>query len=143
MTRASFANLTTGVGSGAAALELIAGATKGFYLRELQFSLAAATASIYGLGRPAAKGTTPASILFLPEESKDPSTMQAATALTWGVGPTAPTVFYKRVALSATVGDMATWYFDKLFVPATLTLVLWNLAANSAVNVNAVIDEVN
>lgn len=137
--------LTTGTGAGAAALEIIAGTLKGCWLRSIDFTLAAATASLYAIGRPAAKGVTPTTPLgFLIPESGDPvpSTVTATTALAWATPPTVPAAFYKQVSLPATVGAASPqWVFDKLFIPLGQTLVLWNLALNSAAYVNIVIDE--
>jgi hypothetical protein len=145
MTRGSLSVRTSGATLGSPALEIIAGASKGFYLREMQLSLNAATASVYALGRPAAKGVLPTTpVNFLCEESKDASPLQASVALAWTTtAPTAPTAFYKRISQPATIGDLATWYFDKLFVPAGFTIVLWNITVNSVADVNMVIDEVN
>lgn len=133
---------TSGAGSGAAALEVIAPSLKGCYLKELSFSLAAATASTYALGRPAAKGITPTSpVAAQYQDGVVP--MLTATALAWGTGPTAPTAFIRRSSLPATLGASIVWTFsDKgLFIPANTSLVLWNLAANGVADVSITIDE--
>lgn len=144
MIRASISRLTTGVGSGAAALEIIAGATKGFWLRQIDITLAAATASVYQIGRPTAKGITPTTpVLLMPEESADPTTCQVATALAWATPPTIPAQFYQSVALPAAIGAQAVFNFDRLWVPPLASIVLWNGAANGAIYVNITLDEAN
>jgi hypothetical protein len=142
MTRASLSRLTTSGTTGTAALELIAGAARGFYLRELTLTQVAATASIFGAGRPAAKGTTPTTPVFFQEENQfGLTTSTASTALAWGAGPTVPAVFYRQNQMPATVGAALQWLFGSLWVPAGSTFVLWNGGTNSVVQVNAVIDE--
>lgn len=143
MTRTSQAVRTSGAGAGAAALEIIAGATKGFWLRELTLSLVAATTSVYACGRPAVKGVTPTTpVVMIPEMSPNPSELQVSTALAWATPPTVPTYFHRRSSHPAAVGDKVTFTFAALFVPAGQTYVLWNIAANSVADVNIVIDEV-
>lgn len=144
MIRASISRLTTGVGSGAAALEIIAGATKGFWLRQIDLTLAVATASVYQVGRPAVKGITPTTpVLLMVEESADPTTSQAGSALAWATPPTVPTQFYQGAALPAAIGASVVFTFERLWVPATTSIVLWNGAANGAAYVNVLIDEAN
>lgn len=144
MTRASLERLTTGTGSGAACLEIIAGASKGFWLRQIDISIAAATASVFQFGRPAAKGVTPTTpVLLLPETSGDPTTIQAATALAWATPPTIPTQFYRGGQLQALVGDRLSWTFYNFYVPAATTVVVWNGSAVSTAYVNVTLDEAN
>lgn len=148
MIRTSTARTTTGAGAGSAALEIIAG-TRGFFLRWLDLSLVAATASIYQVGRPAAKGITPTAPVLFPMEGVsaapgyDATTIQAATALAWATPPTVPASFYRGASLAAAVGSTAAWEFDGVWVPAGGSIVLWNVLANSVAVVNIVIDEVN
>jgi hypothetical protein len=142
--RASIARLTTTSGTtGTAALEILAPTVKACHVVSIDLRLAAATASSYGLGRPAAKGTTPTSpVTLLPVTGNDFSAVQTKTALAWGVGPTLPTAFFRRVDFPATVGKAIKWVFAKgLFIPAGASLVLWNLATNGIVSVNVTVDE--
>lgn len=145
MTRASAARLTASGSSGAAALEIIAGATKGLWLRRIEVTLAAATASIFGVGRPAAKGITPtAPVLMLPDFSADPTTLQGSTAVAWGTGPTVPANFYRQVSLAAAIGAQAIFTFDNgLWLSPGTSFVLWNGAANAVAYVNVIADENN
>jgi hypothetical protein len=128
----------------AAAWEIRAAATPGrLKLMELGFFLAAATASVFGLGRPAAIGDTPTTpVDFLQE---DPANVLAAnvalSALAWGTGPTVPVPFLRRIALPAVVGTGVIWTFPEgLVIPVSDSIVLWNLGTNSVVDAYAVLD---
>ena len=128
----------------AAAWEIITGATPGrARLLELGIFLAAATASIYGLGRQAAAGVTPTTpVNFLPE---DPNDVLAAgviqSAVAWATGPTAPAAFLRRIALPATIGTGVIWTFPEgIVIPVSYGLVLWNIGTNGVVDAYAVID---
>lgn len=112
-------------------------------LLELGLFLNAATASVVGLGRPAAIGVTPTSpIDFLPEDPNDvlaSGVVQSAVA--WATAPTAPTNFFRMIALPATIGTGVIWTFPKgLVIPASSSIVLYLIAASSALRVYAVID---
>ena len=138
----SLANRTSGTTSGAAALEARTAATDRAALMEMDVFLAAATASTYGVGRPAAIGSSPTSpITVLAEDSGAPAgTVQ--TALAWGTGPTAPTNFFRRIALPATIGTGVIWTFPRgLLIAISSSIVLWNLATNGVVDCNIVVDE--
>lgn len=142
MIRTSIARRTSDGTTGAAALEIIAG-TKGVFLREVQVILAAATASTYGLGRPAAKGITPTSPVTNLGEGPSDATPLVKTALAWGTGPTLPADFFRRVGFPATIASSVKWEFiaPGLYIPPATTIVLWNLAANGVVDANVVVDE--
>jgi hypothetical protein len=127
-----------------AAWEIRAGASPGrLRIMEIGFFLAAATASIIGLGRPADIGDTPTTpVDFLPE---DPANILAAnvalSALAWGTGPTVPVSFLRRIALPATIGTGVIWTFPEgLVIPANGSIVLWNIAENSVLDAYAVLD---
>lgn len=155
MTRGSTSRRTTSGTIGTAALEIIAGPAKGFWLRWFEYTLVAATASVFAIGRPGSKGVTPtAPVAILPEAGgADLGAITATTALAWGTGPTVPTIFYRRSSLPATIGAEMVWPFGPtlpsrggftgggLWVPAGLSIVLWNIAANSLVDVSIVLDE--
>ena len=136
--------LTTGVTTGTAAWEIRTGATPGrARLLELGVFLNAATASIFGLGRPQAIGITPtAPVDFLMEDPNDVlASGVVQSALAWGTGPTVPTAFFRRIGLPATIGAGVIWTFPKgIIIPVSSSLVLWNLATGSAVNAYAVLD---
>jgi len=138
----SLANLTTATASGAAALELRTAATDRAALLELGVFLNAATASIFGVGRPAAIGMTPTSpITWLAEDPANPAGT-AQTALAWGTGPTVPANFFRRVNLPATIGAGVILSFPRgLVIAISSSLVLWNLSIVSAVNCHVMGDE--
>ena len=148
MTRCSISRLTSSGSSAAAALELIAGSSFGFWLRGLTLTLAAATASVYGLGRPAAKGITPTTpvALLLNGAVGTLGQVVTSTAIAWGTGPTVPVSFIRQASLPASIGAAATlvdvlYPGESIWVPAGASLVLWNGAANSVAYVNITVDE--
>jgi len=121
--------------SGAAAWEIITGATPGrARLVEIGFFLAAATATTIGLGRPQAAGNTPTTpVDFVPEDPNDvlaSGVIQSAVA--WGTGPTIPAYFMRRISFPAVIGSGVIWTFPEgIVIPVSSSIVLWNLAANS------------
>ncbi|MHA1481891.1 MAG: hypothetical protein ACTSQA_00450 [Candidatus Heimdallarchaeaceae archaeon] len=127
----------------AAAWEIRTGATPGrVKVIEIGLFLAAATASIIGLGRPAVTGITPTTpVDFLPEDPDDViATGIAQSSLAWGTGPTVPTEFIRRIALPATIGTGVIWTFPEgLIIPVSDSLVLWNLSTNSVLDAYAVL----
>lgn len=136
--------LTTGVTNATAAWEIRTSANVRARILEIGFTLNAATASIIGLGRPAAIGVTPTSpVDFQPEDPGDPTVAsQVQSALAWGTGPTVPTNFLRRVGLPATIGVGWVWTFPRgLVIPVSSSIILWNLATGSALNAYAVLDE--
>lgn len=141
MARYSLGTRTSNGTDAEAAYELIAGA-QGFNLLELRISLVAATATTIGLGRPAAKGVTPTTPVTLKAERDATTAALAASAVAWGTKPTIPAAFLRRAGLPATIGANVEWKFENgLVVPADATIILWNLATNSVLDVTAVIDE--
>lgn len=126
------------------AWELITGATPGrVKLVELGIFLAAATATTIGLGRPQAVGITPTTpVDFLPE---DPNNVLASgvaqSALAWATKPTIPIAFIRRISLPAVIGTGVIWTFPEgITIPVSSSLILWNLATNSVLDVYAVVE---
>ncbi len=139
----SLAVRTTGVATATAAWEIRTDATHRARLMELGVFLAAATASVYGLGRPAAIGVTPTTPVDF--EAEDPADVAIASALqsalAWATGPTVPAKFFRRMSLPATIGSGVIWTWPKgLAIPVSSSLVLWNLAANAVVDAHAVFE---
>lgn len=135
---------TSGATTGTAAWEIRTSANVRARLMELGVFLAAATASTYGLGRPAAIGVTPTTPVDFPgEDFADPTVAgQVQSALAWATGPTAPANFLRRISLPATIGTGIIWTWAKgLVIPVSSSIVLWNLATNGVVDAYAVIDE--
>jgi len=138
----SLANLTIGTASGAAAIELRTTATDRVSVTEIGAFLNAATASIIGIGRPAAIGITPTTpITWLAEDPASPAGT-AQTALAWATGPTVPANFFRRVNVPATIGAGFVLTFPRgLVIAVSSGLVLWNLQLNSALNCHFTGDE--
>lgn len=142
--RVNLAVRTTMVTNAHCAWEIRTGATPGrARLLELGLFLAAATASQYALGYPQAIGLVPtAPVDFLCE---DPNNVLASgvvqSALAWGTEPTIPTAFMRRIALPATVGTGVIWTFPLgIVIPASSSIILWNLAANGVLDAYAVLE---
>jgi len=142
--RVSLAVRTTGAADATPAWEIRTGATPGrVKVVELGLFLAAATASIIGLGRPAAIGVTPTDpVDFLQE---DPDDVLASgviqSALAWATPPTAPTAFLRRIALPATIGTGVIFSFPNgLVIPVSSSIVLWNLGTNGVLDAYACLE---
>lgn len=132
----------TGLGSGAACAELRSTSSLRPRIKQIEITLAAATASTFGLGRPAAIGVTPTSpVAVLGNDTID--TGVSVVALAWGTGPTVPANFMRRISLPATIGSGIIWTFsgDGLIVPLSNSIVLWNLSAVGAADVNFLLEE--
>lgn len=143
MARYSLASRTSNVTTGNACWELRSSSTDRLYVREIGITLAAATATTLGLGRPAAIGVTPTSpVTVLPMDTGDPAGT-GTVALAWGTGPTIPTQFLRRIGLPATIGAGIIWTFSDrgLVVPVSSSLILWNLSATGVSDVYVEIDE--
>jgi hypothetical protein len=136
-------NRTSGASSATPSWELYTSANARARLLELTVVMGAATASLISLGRPAAMGvgqTTP--VRGQAEDGADPAS-QSQTALAWGTtAPTAPTVFFRRFNLPATIGAGRVCTFPRgLVIPISFSVVLWNQGTNGVTDVDAVWDE--
>lgn len=133
---------TTAVTSATAAVEIRTASTDRPYIMELHLFLAAATASTYGIGRPAAIGVTPTSpVTVLAEDPAQPAGT-VTTALAWGTGPTVPVDFHRAISLPATIGTGVIWTFPRgLVIPVSSGYVFWNIATNGVIDAIAVVDE--
>lgn len=142
---------TTVVTTGAAAYEMRAASGARIAVREIKIFLAVATASTYGIGRPAAIGVTPTSpVNFIPRDYAGPTGTTTA-AVAWGTGPTVPAQFFDAVAIPAAVGNgvILTYGPNEFIVgpiqgaaAAVNSLVIWNLATNgNAVDISITVDE--
>lgn len=138
----SIANRTVSTTIGAACLEIRTAATDKPRIMEIGISIVAATASVFGLGRPQAIGVTPTTpVTVLAEDASDPAgTVQ--TALAWATPPTVPLNFFRRVSLPATIGAGVIWTFPNgLTIPVSSSLVVWNITTNSLADIWVVLDE--
>jgi uncharacterized protein (DUF1499 family) len=142
MALASLALRTSNVTINNANVELRT--TAGVIARVLEVSLiqATGTASSFGLGRPNAIGVTPGTTsTFQRDNSADPACVTTAS-LTWGTSPTAPTNYHRRWNSAATIGVGIIWTFPRaLVVPVSSSLVVFNITASVALDVNMAIDE--
>ena len=130
----SQSQLTTVITSGAPSFDIKASATNSPKVMEWGINLGAATASTYGLGRPANDGSVAqtAGLALLAENPGDP-VGQSTTAVAWGTAPTVPTTFLRRCYLPATIGAGIIWTFPRgLTLPVSKGIVCWNIAASSA-----------
>jgi hypothetical protein len=140
----SIAQRTTVTTIAAACWEVRSTSTNKPKIMEMGISLGAATASIYGIGRPAAIGVTPTTPLTaLDEQDGNGPTGLTTCAVAWGTGPTVPANFFRRVSLPGTIGAGVILTFPRgLGLPISGSVVVWNITANSAVtDLWAVIDE--
>ncbi len=133
---------TTVTTTGAAAMDLRAASTNSPRIMEVGLNLGAATASTYGLGRSGNTPTQTSPVLVLAENPGDPTGL-SGSAVAWSVAPTVPTNFFRRVSLPATIGSGIIWTFPRgLVLAASGTMLIWNLATNSAsTNLWWVVDE--
>ncbi len=132
-----------GVGTtGVAAAELRAGAADAIWVKEVGIFISAATASVFGLGKPAAIGVTPTTPI-LGQATNGGAAAVGATAIAWGTPPTVPAQFYRRIGLPAAIGNGIIWTFqgDGLLIPASSSIVIWNLGTNSVVTAYFVWEE--
>jgi hypothetical protein len=129
------------------AIEIIAGARMRVRIVEIHWVSATATAATYGIGRPAAKGVTPTSpipfhTMIATAVPATPAGVSTATsALAWGTSPTNPTEYLRRFAFPATAGANYLWRPEELWIPPNETLVIQNITAGVASDVNIIIEE--
>ena len=138
----SIARRTTNVTSGQSAHTIYTSATDRGALLEAGVFLAAATASLYSLGRPAAAGSTPTTPVLLLAEDPGAPAASIYSALAWGTSPTSPTNDLRRIALPATIGTGVIWTFPRgIIIAISTNFVLQNLASNGVVDSYFVVDE--
>jgi len=135
----SISQRTTVTTIAAAAWEVRSTSTNKPKIMEFGVSLAAATASVYGIGRPALVGVTPTTPLTALDESDGNGPTGLTTcAVAWGTGPTVPANFFRRFSLPATIGAGVILTFPRGLGLSAQTgvalgsIVLWNITTNSA-----------
>lgn len=135
----SMARRTTNVTIANPCIEIIAGATIRVKIVEISIILGAATASEFGIGRPAAIGVTPtAPVTFLPEDINDPTGV-ITCALAWATPPTIPANFLRRCSIAGAVGAGIVFPFPRgLFIEASKSVVIWNVSATGVADINVV-----
>lgn len=108
---------------------------------EISIIQATATACSYGLGRPQAIGVTPVNVLFQADDPGDPASVMNGS-LSWGTSPTVPLIYHRRWNSAATVGVGIVWTFPRgLVIPASGSLVIWNITTTVACDINCILDE--
>jgi len=140
----SIAQRSTVTTIAAAAWEVRSTSTNKPKVMEIGIFNGAATASVYGIGRPAAIGVTPTTPLtVLDEQDGGGPTGLTTCAVAWTTGPTVPANFFRRASIAATIGAGVIFTFPRgLGLPVTGSIVVWNITANSAaVDFHAVVDE--
>jgi hypothetical protein len=142
MATYSIARRTSNTTTAVPAHTLITASTDRAAILEAGIFMAAATASWYTLGRPAANGTTPTTpVTFLAEDPASPAAT-TTSALAWTTAPTAPTTDLRRWASPATIGTGVVFTFPRgLIIPISSNFVLHNANTNGVVDSYFVIDE--
>lgn len=143
MTLYALSQRTTATASANASWEVRSSSTNNPRVMEVGISQNAATAGVYGLGRPQAIGITPTTPQnFVGEGDSAPVTSQTTAAIAWGTGPTVPTNFNRRISVSATIGAGVIWTFPRGFsIAASNSIIIWILLTAPVCDVWAVVDE--
>lgn len=127
---------TSNTTTGNACFELRTGSGERISIDEIGIFMAAATASTFGFGRPAAIGVTPTSPVTPTAHDPADSATGATTALAWGTGPTIPALFIRRIGLPATIGAGVIWTFpEPIVVAVSSSVILWNLSTTGVADV--------
>lgn len=132
--------------AGAAAWEIIAPTTAKIRVLELDVSQVAATAGVYGIGKPAAIGVTPTSPVGFLSDKSGLAAATTAGAVAWATPPTVPAAFVHRFACPASIGAGASLKFGDfgnekgIEIAAGGSLVLWVIATAPVCDVAALIE---
>lgn len=131
---------TTATASGNASWEVRSASGNKPRLMEIGVTQNAATAGVYGIGRPGAIGITPTSPQnFVAEDDASAPTSNSTAAVAWGTGPTTPTNFNRRISCNNTIGVGANFTFPRGFDIATSnSVVIWIIATAPVCDVWAV-----
>lgn len=124
---------STALTTGLASLTLLTAASQRSIIQEIGVFLAAAAASVFAFGRPAANGVTPAATNLF--QAEDPSSVPAVSGgvLAWTTAPTAPTLAQRRWSGPATIGVGVIFTFPRgILVAVSSNYVVHNLAATVA-----------
>lgn len=134
---------TTATAAASASWEVRSASTNKPRVMEIGISQNAATAGVYGIGRPAAIGITPTSPQnFVAESDSGAPTSLSTAAVAWGTGPTVPANFNRRISCAATIGVGAILTFPRgLDISTSNSIVVWIIATAPVCDVWAVVDE--
>ena len=109
---------------------------------EVSYIQATGTAQSVGLGRPQAQGATPGTISTFVRDEPGAPVCVTTMNLSWTTSPTVPLVFHRRWNSAATIGVGIIWTFPRgLVVPVSASLVVWNITAGIASDLNVALDE--
>jgi hypothetical protein len=134
---------TTATAAASANWEIRSASTNKPKIMEAGFTQTAATAGVYGIGRPGAIGVTPTSPqTFVDEGDGNAPAGVTTSAVAWGTGPTVPTNFNRRVSCAATIGVGFIFTFPRgLGLPISGSIVFWILATAPVGDAYSVVDE--
>jgi hypothetical protein len=134
---------TTATGAASPSWEVRSSSTNKPRVMEVGISQTAATAGVYGFGRPAAIGITPTTPQnFVAESDASAPTSQTVAAVAWTTAPTVPANFNRRVSCAGTIGVGIIWTFPRgMDVAASNSVVIWIIATAPVCDVWAVVDE--
>ncbi len=124
--------------------EVRAAATHKPKIMELAVTFDVASPLALGIGRPAAIGSGVTDVKWGSDEEMGTQTSLTTFVRIWATPPTLPTTFLRRTTLNGANGVTILWIWPRgLGIPASGSVVVWNLATNSApdVYVNAVVSE--
>lgn len=137
MAKTSLGVRTTNVTTANACVEIIASAGAVSRVTEISFCLAGATASVFGIGFPAAIGITPTSPVTMVRHDQRDNTATTTVALAWGTGPTVPAAFLYRINMPATIGSVVSMTFPEgIVIPISKSLVIWNLSTTDVCDIS-------
>lgn len=141
MAIASLAQRTTNFTISQASVEWRTPSTVRAKVLEISMIQATATAQSLAIGRPQAIGITPVNVLFQQDDPADPASVMNGS-LSWATSPTIPLIFHRRWNSAATIGVGVIHTFPRgLVIPISSSLVVWNLTAAVACDINCVLDE--
>lgn len=147
MPAASLALRTSNVTSANANVEL---QPQSVAVRVLEIGIfqAAATASSYGIGRPAAIGVTPGTQSTFRRDDPNLAAPTCKAGLTWGTSPTAPSPYHRLWNSAAAVSGIVFTFprvnfhdFGAIVVAPGGNLVIFNITASVVCDVHFAIDE--
>jgi hypothetical protein len=121
--------LRTSVVTTASAGYELRGSTRRLQVFQIGITLQAATASTFGIGRPANTPAGGTNNVAPPGDPADAATGASNILAGWSTAPTAPATFFRRIGFPATIGSGIIFTFRQLILPISGSLVLWNLSA--------------
>lgn len=140
----SLARRTTNTTSGQAAHSILTSSTLRVAVLECGIFMAAATASTYLMGRPAAAGvgaqTSP--VLLQAEDPAAPVSLTNSALAYATSSPTSPTNPFRRWASPATIGTGVIWTFPRgILVAVSSEFIVSNGATDGVVDTYFTVDE--